>query len=248
MTDFLAFFATFFMQYDPVFPLIRQTMERGGFKRIRDFCSGGASYLLKLDRYLNMKNKLKINLVMTDKYPNLEMFKLLTERSGGTLSYSAEPVDALTPPPEKQEFRVLFSAMHHFSPAELEQMIDRALADDCAIGFFDYATRNHFRTFLSLLMLMPMVWMLTPFMLPFSWKRLFWTYILPAIPLTLLLDGFISRWNGYQPGDFKQITEKLDRHGCRCECGLFPNCFYSGEVLYLIISNSLEGNSIKCKE
>ena len=235
MTDFLAFFATFLMQYDPAFPMILKIIQQSGLKRVRDFCSGGASYLLKLDRYLNVENDLHVNLIMTDKYPDIKTFKRLAERSGGTLSYSAEPADALAPPPEKQEFRVMFSAMHHFSLPELELMIEQAVADDCGVGFFDYAMHNHFRTLLLLPGVVPLVWILTPFMLPFSWKRLLWTYILPAIPVMLLIDGFISRWNGYKPEDFKLIMEKFKKQGCYCECGVLSNCFYIGETLYLTI-------------
>ena len=32
----------------------------------------------------------------------------------------------------------------------------------------------------------------TPFILPFRWSRLFWTYIVPALPLVLTFDVVVS--------------------------------------------------------
>ncbi|MHB9140017.1 MAG: hypothetical protein ACYC4Q_11500, partial [Victivallaceae bacterium] len=66
MTDFLAFLATFLIQYDPAFPVILEALKKSGLRKIKDFCSGGASYLLKLDRYLNIANDLHVNIIMTD--------------------------------------------------------------------------------------------------------------------------------------------------------------------------------------
>jgi hypothetical protein len=40
---------------------------------------------------------------------------------------------------------------------------------------------------------LPLIALLTtPFIRPFRWSRLFWTYIIPAIPFVLCFDGIVS--------------------------------------------------------
>ena len=40
MTDFLSFFATYFFQYDPIFPLIEGLIRKSKLRKLRDYCSG----------------------------------------------------------------------------------------------------------------------------------------------------------------------------------------------------------------
>lgn len=234
MTDFLAFFATHFFQYNPIFPVISKVLKRSGIRKIKDTCSGGSAYLLRLSRFLAGKHDRDIKIELTDKYPNLKAFNRIAELSRGTISYSENSVDAMNINSHNREFRVMFSAMHHFSKEELRDMIRRAIDDDCAIGFFDYATRNHLRTLLLMPGLIPMIWCVTPFLRPFSWTRLLWTYILPAVPIVLFIDGLISRCNGYRSKDLKGVVGDFSKDGWRCECGTVTNFFMTGEVVYLV--------------
>ena len=233
MTDFLSCFATLFVQYEPVFPLIAGMMRKSGLRKLRDFCSGGAGYLLSLLRYLRENNIPADGVELSDKYPNLDAFERITRHSSGAVRYVSSFVDALNPPFDGQEIRLLFSAMHHFSPDELELIINRARKDNCAVGMFDYSCRDPLRAIPLLILLIPHIFILMPFAGPFSWGKMFWTYILPAIPLALLTDAIISRWNGYSPKELKAIIDKLPYNTYEWECGSKLNFLRTGKVVYL---------------
>lgn len=234
MTDFLSFFATWFLQYEPVFPLIAGMVRRSGLCKLRDLCSGGSGYLLSLLRYLRKAGLADCRAELTDKYPNLTAFARIARRSGGEVSYLSSSVDALTPPNDGPEIRLMFSAMHHFSPDELTAIIKRARRDNCAIGLFDYCGWDPVRAVPLLLLLIPHIFLIMPFAGTFSWKKMFWTYIVPAIPVMLLVDAAISRWNGYSVGELKVIVDNLADCEYGWEVGSRPNLFWTGKVVYLI--------------
>ena len=232
MTDFLSCFATCFFQYEPVFPLIAGMMRKGGLCKLRDFCSGGSGYVLSLFRHLR-ENGVACGIELTDKYPDLNAFERIARRSGGAVSYTAASVDALNPLSSGPELRLMFSAMHHFPPDELESLIRRARKDNCAIGLFDYCCHDPVRAVPLLILLVPHIFIIMPFAGPFSWGKMFWTYIIPAIPLALLTDAVISRWNGYSPEELKAIIDKFPDDAYKLEYGSKPNLFGSGKVVYL---------------
>jgi hypothetical protein len=49
------------------------------------------------------------------------------------------------------------------------------------------------------------VWVFTPFMRPFLWKRLLFTYPLPCVPMICLWDGFVSQLRAYTPDELRAL-------------------------------------------
>jgi len=77
------------------------------------------------------------------------------------------------------------------------------------IAIFEMSERNLF----SILALFPsffMVFMSIPFIKPFKWSRIIYTYILPVIPITLLYDGIISCVNTYPLNELEKIIKIAD--------------------------------------
>jgi hypothetical protein len=52
----------------------------------------------------------------------------------------------------------------------------------------------------------------TPFILPFRWSRLFWTYIVPALPLVLTFDVVVSLLRLYSVEELRGLTAGLDHY------------------------------------
>lgn len=233
MTDFLSFFATYFFQYEPIFGLIEGLIRKSGQHKLKDYCSGGSGYLLSLLRYLRKHGIFNSEIELTDKYPNLNSFEFISKYSGGAINYNDSSVDVLNPPSETSEIRMIFSAMHHFSPEELKSILKRANKDNCAIGLFDYSGWDIVRAIPLLILLIPHIFIFMPFTKPFSWKKIFWTYIIPAIPLAIIIDAAISRWNGYSTWELKEIIDKLPNKTYDWETGSKPNFLWTGKVVYL---------------
>jgi hypothetical protein len=57
------------------------------------------------------------------------------------------------------------------------------------IGIFEMQERSLFSILMSILLNPLSTWFLTPFARPFSIDRLFWTYIIPVVPIVFMIDG-----------------------------------------------------------
>jgi hypothetical protein len=51
-----------------------------------------------------------------------------------------------------------------------------------------------------------------PFIRPFRWSRLFWTYFVPVLPLVLLFDMLVSCLRIYNVQELRDLTVGLDRY------------------------------------
>ena len=53
----------------------------------------------------------------------------------------------------------------------------------------------------------------TPFILAFRWSRLFWTYLVPALPFVLTFDVVVSLQRVYSVEELRRLTAGLDHIG-----------------------------------
>jgi len=63
----------------------------------------------------------------------------------------------------------------------------------------------------------------TPFMKPFKWSRIFFTYVLPLIPLTLLWDGVVSMLRIYKPDEMLELTKEINTINFEWTAGKIKN-------------------------
>ncbi len=63
---------------------------------------------------------------------------------------------------------------------------------------------------LFLVLLIPLADLaLAPFARPLRWTRLLWTYLLPVIPLVLLVDGILSCLRVYSPAELLELMRDV---------------------------------------
>ncbi|MGH9562797.1 MAG: hypothetical protein ACRD3S_15200, partial [Terracidiphilus sp.] len=72
----------------------------------------------------------------------------------------------------------------------------------------------------------------TPFIRPFRVSRLFWTYLLPMIPLVLFIDGLLSCMRAYSPSEMNELCARVSAPGYIWDAGEAPGRF--GRVTYLL--------------
>ena len=64
-----------------------------------------------------------------------------------------------------------------------------------------------------------LVLLLTPFVRPFSWARLLFTYVIPiAVPL-IVFDGIVSCLRSYTVAELGELTRGLETDGYRFHIG-----------------------------
>jgi hypothetical protein len=71
----------------------------------------------------------------------------------------------------------------------------------------------------------------TPFIRPFHWNRLLWTYLIPLIPLICWWDGLVSQWRAYTVEELLELTQGL--HDYDWTAGRVPIKGLVGHVTYL---------------
>ena len=59
----------------------------------------------------------------------------------------------------------------------------------------------------------------TPFIKPFRLSRLFWTYLIPLVPLATIWDGMVSFLRVYSVGELGELVEPLRTPGYTWEIG-----------------------------
>lgn len=69
-------------------------------------------------------------------------------------------------------------------------------------------------------MLIPLVVrVITPAIRPFRLSRLFWTYLIPIVPLTILFDGIVSWLRIYSEDELRAMVAEIDDSSFDWEIG-----------------------------
>jgi hypothetical protein len=88
---------------------------------------------------------------------------------------------------------------------------------------------------MSLMLLVPLLVLLTtPFIRPFRWSRLLWTYLVPVVPMVSLFDGLVSSLRTYSVWELRELTEELDAKDYQCEVGEVKGTAGPIPVTYLL--------------
>jgi hypothetical protein len=233
ITDYLRFFITTFNLYKPIVPYINEMLEKTGSDTIIELGSGGGGGIEKILKQLDEISSMKPKVILTDFYPNLTAFKMIAGRSRGRIDCFPEPVDAANVPEKFKGVRTLFSAFHHFNREQAKDVLKDAVKKKSAIGIFDGAERK-FRYILGVIVSTLLFIFLVPlFTEPFKFSRLFFTYIVPLIPLFALFDGIVSMLRMYTPEELLEIAREAGGNNFTWKSGKLKHKI-GAYVVYLI--------------
>jgi len=219
ITDAMQFALNWIDVYAPAAPIIRNVLDFTGSRCILDLCSGGGGPWLDLASEFQLEDR-TTGILLTDKYPNLPAPKASKDfnKAPANIDFYPHPVDAMDIPDDLNGLRTMFSSFHHFPPDNARAILQNAVDAGAGICIFEVTRRNA----LTILLMLP--WALVPFLVtpwirPFRWSRLLWTYIVPIIPLVLLFDGIVSCLRTYRPHELRRIVDKLRGARYRWEIG-----------------------------
>lgn len=216
-TDFLQFVVELGDSYAPAVPLLRRGLDVCGTDRVVDLGSGGGGPWPGLLARVR-GDGLPVRVLLTDLYPSREAGERVRRAAVDGLEYHPEPVDAMRIPAELDGFRTLFTALHHFRPAEVRAILADTARSRQGFGAFELTERS-VRGVLATALSPLLVLLLTPWLRPFRPSRLFWTYVVPAVPLVVLWDGLVSCLRTYTPGELRTLAESLGADGYVWEAG-----------------------------
>ncbi|HXM09849.1 MAG TPA: hypothetical protein VN946_07885 [Terriglobales bacterium] len=207
VTDALQFGLNFSKPYAPIFPMLQSALDLTGRRAVVDLCSGGGGPWLELSRQLRVASP-DVQIWLTDKYPNLGALQRVNTASDDHLSYYRPSVDATKVPLGLKGLRTMFTSFHHFSPEEAHHILQNAVDAGEGIGIFE-VTRRALSTIGIVSAWVLMLFVCTPWIRPFRWSRLLWTFLVPIIPVVLLFDGVVSCLRTYQPQELREMVDKL---------------------------------------
>ncbi|MGA3104815.1 MAG: class I SAM-dependent methyltransferase [Terriglobales bacterium] len=217
VTSSLQFGINLLNTYRPVVPLLRRGLDAmalpaNGGHSVVDLCSGGGGPWLKLRRDLEPAgsngNGSALQISLTDKYPNLAAFEKVKKASDGRICFHSGSVDARQVPFELRGFRTMFTSFHHFPVEDARAILQNAVDAGEGIGVFE-VTRRAPKTVIVVSAWVFLLFLSAFCIRPFRWSRMFWTYVVPAIPVVLLFDGVVSCLRTYGPDELRELVAEL---------------------------------------
>lgn len=193
-TDFIGFVVSRFGIYNSFITYLRSSGR--SFKNMFDLCSGSGEPAITIFRRSATFN----TLILSDKFPQ-------AYADSPDITYIKNSCDALTMTFDPGQTYTMFNAFHHFDDTQKAAIIRRIRESGSAAYFVEILQPNLW-SFIKVLFATSIgTLLLTPFLRPFSWSRLFFTYILPINLITIMFDGLTSVFKSRSVRQFQRILQ-----------------------------------------
>jgi hypothetical protein len=233
MTDLLDFFIRHFRVYDSIVPILHNALKEASAHSILDLCSGGAGAIQRVQQILAQEHDFKVEIILSDLYPNKHAYERLIKLRDSGINYLSSSVDATKVPQNLTGFRTLFTSFHHFDSHDARKILSNAVKQGHGIAIFELSERS-FRGALGPLFSAILSFFITPFLRPFSLKRIFYTYVVPIIPAAYLFDGLVSQLRSYTPEEMFELARNLGDKEYKWEAGFKKHDFLPFKINYLV--------------
>ncbi len=245
ITDLLQYQLTLWEVYKPIIPELKKLIQTTNCNHFIDLCSGSGGALLQIQKTL-AQEECQISIILTDKYPNVEAFQKIRKLSNNQINFCPESIDATSVPNDLKGIRTIFTSFHHFKPVAAKKILQNTVDNKSVIGIFEFTERKLFKM-IKLIFLAPiMVLVQTPFIRPFKWSRLFWTYVIPLASFIYLWDTIVSHLRTYSTEDLHYMVSEINCENYHWEINKLDLGKLDISVTYLIgqpsISDELKTN------
>jgi hypothetical protein len=207
ITDFLSHLSNQLDIFKPIVPIIGKALESSAENSIVDLGSGAGGGWIKLSTHLQ-KDYPDTKIFLSDYFPNLASMSHIAQRTSN-IKIIEESIDARKVPKAIKGLRTLFLVFHHFKPKDAALILQNAVDDNQPICVFE----GQERSFLSILgMVFSPITLLvtTPFIRPFKFGSLVFTYLIPILPVLVLWDGVVSCLRTYSIRELKGLVQSVE--------------------------------------
>ena len=189
-------------------PVLSKALKRSGAKRILDLGSGGGGPTVPA--FLALRDECRdVELALSDLRPNVEALEGLARSSPDAIRVIEEPIDASRVPATFVGVRSLMNVLHHLRPELVRAVFQDAVHAEQSIVVVEMLRRHPVILLLNLFSWAGVL-LAVPWLRPFDWRWLVWTYLLPVIPLVFVWDAVVSTLRIYSERELREIVESLD--------------------------------------
>ncbi len=215
--------------------LIAKVIKQTGDKDIIDLCSGSGGPMIEVAEILKTKYDFhNLKLELTDLYPNTEVAEQINTDDNPDISYNLTPVNATQISKQKKGLRTMICSLHHMKPAVARNILNDAKTNGQAICIYEISDNSPpiIFNFIFLPVTFIFCFIVTLFSKPKSIGQLFFTFIIPIIPIFYAWDGAMSNARTYTLSDMDELLEGLHSDDYKWEKGAIKG--KGGNKLYLL--------------
>jgi hypothetical protein len=189
--------------YVPFTERLAEAMRRTGDARVVDLCSGGGGPAVMIARQLREHLARPVGVVLTDLYPTPSRLAHARAAFPSWVELEERPIDAQMVPRDLAGFRLVCNGFHHLNPEQARACLLDAVQHRQGVALVELAQRSVLSMLQLLAVGLATQLAVTPFIKPFRWSRLLYTYALPIVPLCTLWDGIVSCLRVYDPNELR---------------------------------------------
>jgi len=205
--EFIGFMVVMFKVYQPLLTVIKQSLAKSNTRNILDLCTGSGEPI----RNLVTSDRISDSIILSDLYPCPKI-------ETGDFIWNVESLNALESHNELSGMRTMFNAYHHFSEQEKLKLLE--IHSQNGIFIAEILQPNIFNLLKIIFTTILGQLVFAPFVKPFSFQRLLFTYLIPINLITITLDGIISVLKSQRPRSmFKQVKENFNSD-YQFDCGV----------------------------
>ena len=186
-------------------PIIDDALQRSGADRIVDLGSGFGGTILDVPAELGRT----IPITLTDRFPEREALAAL---AGDDVSVRLEAIDASDVPDDLTGLRTVINTFHHMSPETVQGTLQDAVDHGQPLVMLELSERR-WSTVLTSPFIALAVLFLMPLVRPMRLSYLFFTYLVPLLPLIIFWDGLVSHLRSYTIAELEDFTRRVDATG-----------------------------------
>ena len=191
---------------------IGEVLKSQGLSKVVDLGSGaGGAMPLVLESLRNENPNAQITL--TDLYPSTSSIETLNKIDG--MTYLDKSVDATNFTSAPKGLKTMINCFHHMRPEQARAIVQSAYENKEPFLIYELGDNKipniawWLMLPISLLIMIIMVLFMAPFVRPLTFKQLFFTYLIPIIPIFYAWDGQASMPRIYTLDDMDVLLDGL---------------------------------------
>ncbi|RAL25137.1 hypothetical protein DL240_02685 [Lujinxingia litoralis] len=197
---------------------VRRALLKTHEERIVDLGSGAGGVMPSIVEELRNQGQ-KVDLLLTDLYPNQQAIDALTTPERPWLQYRPSPLDATELSNAPQGLKTMINSFHHLRPEQAKALLHSAAAHRQPLLIYELSHKRLPMALwipllpISLLLTMLLGMLSTLKVRPLPMSQIVLTFLIPLIPLFYAWDGQASMMRMYSFDELQSMTEDAPRTG-----------------------------------